>query len=86
MGQCSGKQRVLPSPPTEWQTNPLKFIDKLDDVCSICHEEFNKELCFTNCCNSLFHQDCMIKYHEFMKSKRRIPTCPHCRDNMKSLI
>jgi len=86
MGQCARKQQVIPVPPTEWQTNPLKFIEKLNDICSICHGDFDREICFTKCCNGFFHQNCMFEYHEFMKSKKRIPTCPHCRANMKSLV
>ncbi len=86
MGQCARKQKVLSTPPTEWQTNPLKFVEKLNDICSICHEDFDRELCFTKCCNGFFHRDCIIEYHKFMKNKKRIPTCPHCRSNMNSLV
>jgi len=49
MGACI-KKPVAPEPPQEWQTNPLKFIEKLDDVCLLCHEEFDRDFCFAKCC------------------------------------
>jgi hypothetical protein len=85
MGACMKKSSVKESP-QEWQTNPLKFIEKLDDVCLLCHEEFDRDFCFAKCCGYFYHTDCMEKYHKYCKAQNKKILCPTCRIPMKSVV
>ena len=85
MGACI-KKPVAPEPPPEWKINPLKFIEKLDDICLLCHEEFDRDFCFAKCCGYFYHTDCMEKYHKYCKSQNKKILCPTCRIPMKSVV
>jgi hypothetical protein len=82
MGSCCTKH----TPPIEWKINPINFIDNLDDICCVCHEDFIGKLCISQCCNHFFHHGCIVKYHSYCKLTGKIVKCPICREVTKSIV
>ena len=84
MGSCI-KKPISPEP-IEWEMNPLRFIEKLDDVCSICLGDFTSEFCYARCCNYFFHTKCIKEYHQYCKDNNKKVYCPICRTPTKLIV
>ena len=85
MGACARKP-IVPQNNNVWDVNPANFIDKLGDICCICHEEFTSDFCFAQCCKHFFHVKCLKEYHLHCKNNEQKILCPLCRTNTKSLV
>ena len=47
---------------------------RIDDICSICIEEINKDYFYYKSCNHIYHDKCLIEWLKINKS------CPNCRN------
>jgi len=75
MGACVSKQKQ------KWKINPLNYMNNVNDICIICHEEIKtQKFSFFTCCKQFIHTDCINKYKEFCRNNNKTYCCPVCRD------
>ena len=57
----------------------------LNDVCAICHENVDNEQVMWTCANGhACHRQCIATWVATCRARGRVPTCPSCREAIKS--
>ena len=59
--------------------------NKIDDICSICLEDLEKNLAVLNC-NHIYHFDCIKMWYKEKRKKNKLLNCPLCNNEYAEII
>ena len=65
--------------------NELHKDINFDNLCTICGEDLNQNICHTLNCKHIFHYNCLIKYLQTDFSFPRSNKCPYCKTSFTFL-